>query len=94
MMMEIKSHSKYKKRAKYREVLSLDEKIELFEAYMQNTIKNSDGTSAGLTTNIYTSKPIHESNFKYSYEVNNLKEPQNLIEEINSIINRMKNLFK
>lgn len=37
MMMEIKSHSKYKKRAKYREVLSLDEKIELFEAYMQNT---------------------------------------------------------
>jgi len=61
-----------------------------YAAYMQNTIKNSDGTKAGLTINAYTSKPIHESNFKYSYELNQLKEPQNLIEEINSLINRIR----
>lgn len=62
-------------------------------AYMQNTIKNDDGTNAGLSKNIYTSKPIHESNFKYSYELNSLKEPSNLIEEINIIINKVKLLF-
>lgn len=65
-----------------------------YEAYMKNTIRNTDGTSAGLTSNIYTSKPIHKSNFKYSYELNDLKEPQNLIEEVNSLINRIKKLFK
>ena len=63
-------------------------------AYMRNMIKNTDGEKAGLTTNIYTSKPIHKSNFRYSYELDKLKEPQNLIEEINSIINRMRVIFK
>lgn len=62
-------------------------------AYMQNLITNTNSSKAGLTTNIYTSKPIHKSNFRYSYELNSLNEPQNLIEEINSIINRMKKLF-
>lgn len=65
-----------------------------YEAYMKNTIKNTNGTATGLTSNIYTSKPIHESNFKYSYELNDLKEPQNLIEEISSLVNRIKKLFK
>lgn len=64
-----------------------------YMAYMQNTVKNADGTAAGLTTNIYTSKPIHQSNFKYSYELKELKEPQNLIEEINSLVKRIKKLF-
>lgn len=63
-------------------------------AYMRNTIVNADGTKAGLTDNAYNSKPIHESNFKYSYELNALKEPQNFIEELNSLINRMKKVFK
>lgn len=64
-----------------------------YAAYMQNTIKNSDGTKAGLTENAYISKPIHESNFKYSYELNALKEPQNFIEEVISLIDRIKKLF-
>jgi len=64
-----------------------------YEAYMKNTIKNSDGTSAGLTKNSYSSKPIHESNFKYSYELNDLREPDNLMEEISILVNRIKKLF-
>lgn len=60
---------------------------------MQNQISNTNGEKAGLTSNIYTSKPIHKSNFKYSYELSELNEPQNLIEEMNSIINRMKKLL-
>lgn len=63
-------------------------------AYMQNTIKNTDGTKVGLTDNAYNSKPIHESNFKYSYELNALKEPQNVIEELNSLVKRIKKLFE
>lgn len=65
-----------------------------YEAYMQNTIKNADETNAGLTPDIYKSKPIHKSNFKYSYELNQLKEPQNFVEEVNSLVNRMKKLFE
>ena len=37
---------------------------------------------------------MHKSNFRYSYELDKLEEPQNLIEEINSIINRMRVIFK
>lgn len=68
---------------------------EWYRAYMNNTIKNSDGTSAGLTLeNAYKSKPIHESNLKYSYEVELFKEPDNIIESIISIIDRIKLLFE
>lgn len=64
-----------------------------YTAYMQNLVSNTSGTKVGLTPNVYKSKPIHKSNFKYSYELEELKEPQNLIEEIGSIINRIKKLF-
>ncbi len=63
-------------------------------AYMQNKVTNSEGNSVGLTTNIYTSKPIHESNFTYSYELNSLQEPQNILEEISSIMNKVIKLFQ
>ena len=65
-----------------------------YGAYMQNAITNTNGTRAGLTQTIYTSKPVQKSNFKYSYELNYLDDPQNFIEEIISIINRMKKAFK
>lgn len=64
-----------------------------YTAYMQNNVTDTNGNKVGLTSNIYTSKPVHKSNFRYSYELNELKEPQNFIEEVNSIINRMKKLF-
>lgn len=62
--------------------------------YMQNSINNNrNGT--GITKNAYSSKPIHNSNLKYSYEIENgINEPQNFIEEIISIINRIKVILK
>lgn len=71
---------------------SLDGLRKWYAAYMQNNIVKN-GINVGLTGNAYISKPIHESNFKYSYEINELQEPQNIIEEINSLINRIKRLF-
>ena len=65
-----------------------------YTVYMQNNIKYTDGTYAGLTKDAYNSKPIHESNFKYSYELNDLDEPQNILEEISSLVRRIKMIFK
>ena len=65
-----------------------------YTAFMQGYVKYTDGTNAGLTNNSYISKPVHESDFKYSYELNDLDEPQNIIEEINSLVKRIKMLFK
>lgn len=65
-----------------------------YTAYMQDKIIDNNYMTTGLTPLIYTSKPIHKSNFKYSYELNVLNDPQNLIEEINSMINRIRKLFE
>ena len=62
-----------------------------YEDYMQNTIKG--GENKGLTDFAYTSKPIHNSNFNYPIELDDLDEPKNIIEEINSIIKRVVKLF-
>ena len=59
--------------------------------YMQNTIKN--GKNKGLSSFAYSSKPMQKSNFKHTIELNYLEDPQNIIEEINSIVKRIINLF-
>ncbi|MGN1310867.1 MAG: hypothetical protein ACI4VP_04085 [Clostridia bacterium] len=41
----------------------------------------------GLNEITYTLKPVHESDFKYSVEIEFNKEPQNILEEIKSLAN-------
>ena len=64
---------------------------EWYEDYMRNSING--GENKGLTEFAYKSKPIHEDNFKYSVELDYFNEPENVIEEINSIIKRIVRLF-
>lgn len=64
---------------------------EWYEDYMQNTIENAP--NMGLTDFEYASKPIHESNFEYGIELDYLDEPDNIIEEIRSIIDRIGKVF-
>ena len=64
---------------------------EWYEDYMQNTIENAP--NMGLTDFAYASKPIHESNFEYGIELDYLDEPDNIIEEIRSIIDRIGKVF-
>lgn len=64
---------------------------EWYRDYMQNTINGVE--NKGLTDFAYKSKPIQNSNFEYSFEINSLDEPNNIIEEINSIIRRIGRLF-
>ena len=59
--------------------------------YMQNTIENEK--DKGLSDFAYSSKPIHESNFENSVELDYLNEPDNFLGEIKSIVNRITQLF-
>lgn len=61
--------------------------------YMNKNI-SYNGTKIGLPKEILTAKPAHESNFKYATKVDALKEPSNIIEVTQSIISRIKKLFK
>ena len=64
---------------------------EWYEDYMQNTTENAP--NMGLTDFAYASKPIHESNFECGIELDYLDEPDNIIEEIRSIIDRIGKVF-
>lgn len=58
--------------------------------YMNNDIKTTSG-KIGLPQEIYNLKPAKNSNFEYSYKIEEFKEPSNFIEEIRGVI---KNIFK
>lgn len=61
-----------------------------YQDYMRGNV--SDGK--GLNPHIYTSKPIHESNFQNAIAVDGLKEPENIFEEIGILFGRVKDLVK
>lgn len=56
-----------------------------YKEYMRKNILSSRGEKVGLDSTVYTIKPVHESNFKYSYKINIAKEPENIIEEIRAV---------
>ena len=46
----------------------------------------------GLPEEVYELKPAKSSNFKYSYQIEDeFKQPENIIEEILEIIEKIKN---
>lgn len=60
-----------------------------YQDYMNKQIKTTSG-KIGLPEEIYTLKPAKSSNFEYSYKVEDVfKEPENIIEEIKEIINKL-----
>lgn len=65
---------------------------EWYKDYMNKQIEYS-GEKIGLPAEIYTYKPVHESNFKYGMKLNVLQEPKNIIEVIRSLFDRVGRLF-
>lgn len=65
---------------------------EWYQDYMNKEIKTSKG-KVGLPAEIYTKKPAKATNFTYTHELNNLKEPKNIIEELSNIVHKITNLF-
>ena len=55
-----------------------------YKDYMNKNIKTSNGY-IGLPEQIYTLKPAKNSDFEYSYKIEEFREPQNLIEDIRQL---------
>ena len=64
-----------------------------YSDYMQELITASNGSKIGIPKTIYNIKPATSVDFQNSYEINVLKEPENIMDEINSIIKRIEKLF-
>lgn len=60
--------------------------------YMNKNIKTSVG-KIGLPQEIYTKKPAKTTDFEYSHKLDCLKEPHNIIEELNNIVKKVANMF-
>lgn len=56
--------------------------------YMNKNISTQSG-KVGLPEQIYTLKPAKNTNFEYSYKIDEFKQPQNIIEEIRQIFKNL-----
>lgn len=67
---------------------------EWYKDYMSKKIydRNTD-SYIGLEPEVYKVKPAHESNFTYSREIQFIKEPENIIEELSKIFRRNYNII-
>ena len=62
--------------------------------YINQNINTTVG-KIGLPLEVYALKPAQNSNFTYSYKMEEIfKEPENLLEEIMELINNIGNKFK
>lgn len=66
---------------------------EWYRDYMNGEIRTSNG-NIGLPQEIYKLKPAKSSNFKYSYKMDQFKQPENFIEVIHEIIGKITIKFK
>ena len=62
--------------------------------YMNKEINTSNGIYVGLPSEIFSKKPSKTSDFAYSTELDDLAEPQNIIEEIEAFFKNIGNTFK
>lgn len=68
-----------------------------YEDYMNKNIKTSNGY-IGLPKEVFKLKPAKNADFKYSYQIDEFHEPQNIIQEIKqlfkNVISNIKNIGK
>ena len=50
---------------------------------------NSENGKIGLPEEVYKLKPAKQQNFEFSYKIEEFKEPQNIIEEIRGIFEKI-----
>lgn len=66
---------------------------EWYQDYMNKNINTASG-KIGLPKEIFTKKPAKASDFEYSHKLSELKEPENIMEELNNLFTKIVNLFK
>lgn len=64
-----------------------------YQDYMNGRIKTRSGM-VGLPEEVFTLKPAKNSNFAYSYKIEQFKQPENMIEVIKEIIQKIADKFK
>lgn len=64
-----------------------------YEVYMNKQIKSQNGL-IGLPNEVYKLKPAKNTDFKYSYVIDEFHEPQNIIEEIKQLFKNVVNNVK
>lgn len=65
-----------------------------YEAYMNKKIKDDSNNSfIGLPEEIYKYKPTNESNFEYGTKLDLLKEPENIIQQLEIMIKKIKEII-
>lgn len=68
---------------------------EWYQDYMNKNINiNTASGKIGLPKEIFTKKPAKELDFEYSHKLSELKEPENIMEELNNLFTKTVNLFK
>lgn len=65
---------------------------EWYQDYMNKNI-NTTSEKIGLPKEIFTKKPAKASDFEYSHKLNELNEPENIMEELNNLFTKIVNLF-
>ncbi len=63
-----------------------------YDDYMNKQIETEKG-KIGLDSRAYKTKPVHDSNFEYSTQLDELSEPNNVIEEFIIVFNRIKDII-
>lgn len=66
---------------------------EWYQDYMNKNINTASG-KIGLPKEIFTKKPAKASDFEYSHKLSELKEPENVMEELNNVFTKIVNLFR
>lgn len=61
-----------------------------YQDYMNNNIKSTKG-NIGLQSEIYKLKPAKNSDFQYSYKLEEFQEPKNIMEEIKQLFKNLVN---
>lgn len=65
-----------------------------YKDYMSKEIYSEKSqTYIGLEPIVYKMKPVHESDFKYSREIEFIKEPENILEELSQIFKKNYNII-
>ena len=62
-----------------------------YKDYMSKNIVTTHGIKVGIDSEVYRIKPIHNSAFEYSKEINFDNDPKNIIEEIRTIFSVIAN---
>lgn len=61
--------------------------------YMRKQIKTEQGNFTGLDSIVYRMQPVQKSDFRYSYEGKQMKDPTNFIEELKALFTKTKFIF-